>query len=202
MLKYKAIYPETLELLKKLMKIPGLDNFYLVGGTALALRIGHRISVDLDLFSHVEFSPQELISEIELIGSTKIIGEARNTLNVVIDGVEVDIIRHNYPLLEEIEIIDGLRLISKKDIAAMKLSAIARRGSKKDFYDVYFILQEFSTEELFEFYKLKYESREIFHLVKSLVYFGEADLEPAPKMLIDVDWNNVKSFFNSLALKY
>jgi len=191
-----------LELLKKLMKIPGLDNFYLVGGTALALRIGHRISVDLDLFSHVEFSPQELISEIELIGSTKIIGEARNTLNVVIDGVEVDIIRHNYPLLEEIEIIDGLRLISKKDIAAMKLSAIARRGSKKDFYDVYFILQEFSTEELFEFYKLKYESREIFHLVKSLVYFGEADLEPAPKMLIDVDWNNVKSFFNSLALKY
>ncbi|MBC8489570.1 MAG: nucleotidyl transferase AbiEii/AbiGii toxin family protein [Bacteroidetes bacterium] len=202
MLKYKAIYPETLELLKKLMKIPGLDNFYLVGGTSLALRIGHRISVDLDLFSHIEFSTQELISEIEIIGSMKIIGEARNTLNVVIDGVEVDIIRHNYPLLEEIKIIDGLRLISKKDIAAMKLSAIARRGSKKDFYDVYFILQEFSTEELFEFYKLKYESREMFHLVKSLVYFGEADLEPAPEMLIDVDWNNVKSFFNSLALKY
>jgi len=202
MLKYEAIYPGTLELLKKLMKLPGLDNFYLVGGTALALRIGHRISIDLDLFTHVEFSTQELISEIELLGSIKIIGEARNTLNVVIDGVEVDIIRHNYPLLEEIEIIDGLRLISKKDIAAMKLSAIARRGSKKDFYDVYFILQEFSTEELFEFYKLKYKSREMFHLVKSLVYFGEADLEPAPEMLIDVDWSNVKSFFNSLTLKY
>ncbi len=202
MLKYEAIYPGTLELLKKLMKLPGLDNFYLVGGTALALRIGHRISVDLDLFSHVEFSTQELISEIELLGSMKIIGEARNILNVVIDGVEVDIIRHNYPLLEEIEIIDGLRLISKKDIAAMKLSAIARRGSKKDFYDVYFILQEFSIEELFEFYKLKYKSREMFHLVKSLVYFGEADLEPAPEMLIDVDWSNVKSFFNSLTLKY
>ncbi len=119
MLKYEAIYPETLELLKKLMKLPGLDNFYLVGDTALALRIGHRISVDLDLFSHVEFSTQE-----------------------------------------------------------------------------------FSTEELFDFYKLKYKSREMFHLVKSLVYFGEADLEPAPEMLIDVDWNNVKSFFNSLALKY
>jgi len=202
MLKYEAIYPGTLELLKKLMKLPGLDNFYLVGGTALALRIGHRISVDLDLFSHVEFSTQELISEIELLGSMKIIGEARNILNVVIDGVEVDIIRHNYPLLEEIEIIDGLRLISKKDIAAMKLSTIARRGSKKDFYDVYFILQEFSIEELFEFYKLKYKSREMFHLVKSLVYFGEADLEPAPEMLIDVDWSNVKSFFNSLTLKY
>ncbi|MCD4789740.1 MAG: nucleotidyl transferase AbiEii/AbiGii toxin family protein [Bacteroidales bacterium] len=202
MLKYEAIYPGTLELLKKLMKLPGLDNFYLVGGTALALRIGHRISIDLDLFTHVEFSTQELISEIELLGSIKIIGEARNTLNVVIDGVEVDIIRHNYPLLEEIEIIDGLRLISKKDIAAMKLSAIARRGSKKDFYDVYFILQEFSIEELFEFYKLKYKSREMFHLVKSLVYFGEADLEPAPEMLIDVDWSNVKSFFNSLTLKY
>ena len=121
------------------MVLPILDDFYLVGGTALALHLGHRISVDLDLFSNSEFDTQEMIQQLEnKISINKIIGEAKNSLNLVIDNVEVDILRHNYPLIEPVSIIDNIRLLSDKDIAALKLSAIARRGSKKDFYDVYF----------------------------------------------------------------
>ena len=84
----------------------------------------------------------------------------------------------------------------------MKLSAIARRGSKKDFYDIYFLLQKYSIDELLVFYKNKYKNHELFHIIKSLVYFGNADLEPQPKLLIDVEWEDVKGYINSLALKY
>ena len=144
MLKYETVYPGTLELLKKLMAHPALENFYLVGGTALSLHLGHRISVDLDLFTNSEFDTQDLVQQLENeISIEKVIGEAKNTLNLVIDNVEVDILRHNYPLIEPVSIIDDIRLLSDKDIAAMKLSAIARRGSKKDFYDVYFLLQKY-----------------------------------------------------------
>ena len=203
MLKYQTVYPGTLELLRNLMNFPFLEDFYLVGGTSLSLQLGHRISVDLDLFSNSEFDTQELIQKLEnKISIDKIIGESKNSLSVVIDNIEVDIIRHNYPLIEAIKTIDGIRLISDKDIAAMKLSAIARRGSKKDFYDVYFLLQKYSIDDIFDFYQQKYHNKELFHIIKSLVYFGNADLEPQPKLLIDIDWEDVKSFINSVALKY
>lgn len=114
MLKYKTILPGTLELLKKLMAVSVLDNFYLVGGTALALHLGHRISVDLDLFTNSEFDTQQIIHELENnISINKIIGQAKNTLNLVIDNVEVDILRHDYPLIEPISSIDNIRLLSE-----------------------------------------------------------------------------------------
>ena len=170
MLKYETIYPGTLELLKKLMAVSVLDNFYLVGGTALALHLGHRISVDLDLFTNLEFDTQQIIHELgNSISISKVIGEAKNTLNLVIDNVEVDILRHDYSLLEPTITIDNIRLLSDKDIAAMKLSAIARRGSKKDFYDIYFLLQSYSIDELFVFYKNKYQNHELFYIIKSLL---------------------------------
>lgn len=203
MLKYETVYPGTLGLLKKLMAFPALEDFYLVGGTALSLHLGHRISVDLDLFSNSEFDTQELVQKLENeISIERIIGEAKNTLNLVIDNVEVDILRHNYPLIEPVSIVDGIRLLSEKDIAAMKLSAIARRGSKKDFYDIYFLLQKYSIDDIFSFYQQKYHNKELFHIVKSLVYYGEADYEPQPKLLIDIEWKDVKGFINSQAMKY
>jgi predicted nucleotidyltransferase component of viral defense system len=203
MLKYETVYPGTLELLRKLMAFPVLEKFYLVGGTALSMHLGHRISVDLDLFTNAEFDTQELVQQLENeISIEKVIGEAKNTLNLVIDNVEVDILRHNYPLIEPVLIIDDIRLLSDKDIAAMKLSAIARRGSKKDFYDVYFLLQKYSIDDIFGFYQQKYHNKELFHIVKSLVYFGEADTEPQPKLLFDIEWNEVRGFIRSLMLKY
>ncbi len=203
MLKYKAIYPSTLELLKKLMMLPALESFYLVGGTALALRLGHRISIDIDLFSNNEFDTQEMIYNIEnKFSIDKIIGESKNSLSIVINNIEIDILRHNYPLIEPVLIIDNIRLLSEKDIAAMKLSAIARRGSKKDFYDIYFLLQEYNIDKILGFYLQKYPNKELFHIVKSLVYFGDADFEPQPKLLHDIEWKEVKSCISSLSLRY
>lgn len=201
MLKYQTIFPDTLGLLKDLMKLPFLSDFYLVGGTGLALQIGHRISVDLDLFTNKEFETEEMIRNLENQFPVKVINESKNSINLVINNIEVDIIRHNYPLIDKLLNIDDIRLLSERDIAAMKLSAIARRGSRKDFYDLYFLLQKYSVTELLDFYKLKYSSTEIFHIIKSMVYFDEAELDPQPRLITNISWEKVKKLIMLVALE-
>jgi len=174
------------------MRSDVLKDFILVGGTALALQIGHRRSDDLDLFTHDSFEPKLLAAELRRIIDLEITAEADNTLNALIGDIPVDFIRYDYPYIGEIIITDNIRLASKEDIACMKLSAIASRGSKKDFYDIYFLLNEYSLEEMFSFYERKYQSSERFHLLKSLVYFDDAEDEPDPMTLLPVEWNAIK----------
>ncbi|MBW6460533.1 MAG: nucleotidyl transferase AbiEii/AbiGii toxin family protein [Bacteroidales bacterium] len=192
MLQYQAVTPETLDILKKLMGAGFLKEFILVGGTSLALQIGHRKSYDLDLFTRDKFDPKILAAEINRLMDTVITGEAENTLNCVINGIPVDFIRYDYKLIGDTVHSDNIRLASKEDIACMKLSAIASRGSKKDFYDMHFLLRDFSLEVMFGFYERKYKSNERFHLIKSLIYFSDAEKEPDPITFIPMEWNEVK----------
>ena len=192
MLQYQSVTPETLDILKKLMGAGFLKEFILVGGTSLALQIGHRKSLDLDLFTRDKFDPKILATEINRLMDTIITGEAENTLNCLINDIPVDFIRYDYPLIGNIIRSDDIRLVSKEDIACMKLSAVASRGSKKDFYDLHFLLRDFSLEEMFGFYERKYKSNERFHLLKSLIYFSDAEKEPDPVTFIPLEWNEVK----------
>jgi predicted nucleotidyltransferase component of viral defense system len=198
MLQYHSVKPDTLDLLKKLMSSGFLEDFILVGGTALALQIGHRKSYDLDFFTHRNFKPKILAAEIGKITDVQIIGEADNTLNALIDGIPVDFIRYDYPYIDEIINLDNIRLASKKDIACMKLSAIASRGSKKDFFDIYYLLNEYSLDEMLGFYERKYQSSERFHLIKSLIYFDDAENEPDPITIIPIEWKVVKNSLQNI----
>ena len=193
MLQYSAVYPSTLAVLKKLMLHVSLSDFYLVGGTALALQIGHRISVDIDLFSEKEFSAEDLFRELKTMDAVEVIGMDKHTLNLTIEDCKTDIIRFNYPLLEKILNEDGIRMLHKKDIAAMKLSAIANRGSKKDFFDLFFLLKEYPLNEILGFYTHKFGNRDKFHIYKSLTFFNDAEMDPDPIMLIKTTWLEVKS---------
>lgn len=193
MLQYSTVDPTTLELLKELMAFPALSDFNLVGGTALSLQLGHRKSIDLDLFGSSEFDVDQLFMILSKLGSTTLNFSSKNSLGLFINDVKVDIIRYDFPLINPVIISDSIRLLSIQDIAAMKLSAIAKRGSKKDFWDLFFILKDYSLQQLLGFYEQKFGKESLFFVVKSLSFFDDADLEPDPIKLIDMNWSEIKS---------
>ena len=193
MLHYSTIYPETLQLLKSLQRIDFLRDYLLVGGTSLALQIGHRISVDLDLFAFSDAEVSPILDQINDLGKIKIVNRSTTILNLFVDEIKVDFVSYRYNFIKAPILIDDLRLASLQDIAAMKLSAITGRGSRKDFIDLYFILDYFSLPQLFEFYNSKFPDGTDFLVFKSLTYFDDAEIEPMPKMIKPVKWDDVKN---------
>lgn len=171
MLHKETVAEPTLELLRRLMTLPELASFSLVGGTNLALRLGHRISVDIDLFSNVSFDLDEVRDTIALTFPQVLELTARNqTLLYQINGVKTDLIRHQYDNIESVETIEGIRLASLPDVVAMKLGAIAGRGAKKDFWDIHALLVQFSVKEMVDFFSRKYPLSDPGQVVRSLVY--------------------------------
>lgn len=193
MLYYRTVYPETLQLLKRLHEIDYLNDFRLVGGTALALQIGHRLSIDLDLFVFSELDVAPILDQIDSLGKIEIINHTSKVLTLFIDDIKIDFVSYQYDFLKPIEVVENIRLASIEDIAAMKLSAIANRGAKKDFIDLFFLLKTFSLAQIFEYYHAKFPTASDFLVVKSLTYFNDADIEPMPKMLKPITWDDVKS---------
>ena len=193
MLHYETIDARTLDLLKRLLAIPEFHNLRLVGGTALALQLGHRISVDLDLFGSVDVDINRTIDLLNDFSNVQVQGSTKNMMFFSIEGVKVDIVNYPYEWIDNQVEEDGLRLAAVNDIAAMKLSAITNRGTKKDFVDLYFLLERFSLNELVDLYTNKYPDGQLFFVLKSLAYFEDAEEQPMPKMLIDTDWVDVKN---------
>lgn len=194
MLHTKTIEPNTLELLKSLMQKHYLKQFVLVGGTALALHIGHRQSVDIDLFTIEDFNTNELLPLLIKDYNLSLVNQTPQSLICTINNVKVDFIRFQYPFIRPISEIDGVRIISTEDIAAMKLDAIVGRGRKKDFYDIYYLLKQINIEKLLELYQEKYPHQTTFHVLRSLVYFADADPDPDPIVFDNkLTWHNIKN---------
>lgn len=204
MLYKNTVRPETYELLKKLMQIPELSAFVLVGGTNLSLRFGHRISIDLDLFTNLPFERDEVSkSIINALPNTIKIDERKQTIWMNIDGVKVDIILHEYPYLRPIEYIDGIRFMSIEDIIPMKLEAMATRGVKKDFWDLAELLDHYSLQQMTEFYCAKYPNSEIGHVILSMTYFVDAEIQKNdPEGLKDITWEQVKKKMKTTVESY
>ncbi len=199
MLQYTTVLPATLELLKVLMQKKCLANFNLVGGTSLALQIGHRLSLDIDLFTINDFDTSEIVLELKEDLHFDIVQQNPNTLTLNIEYpinsnqfIKVDILKYPYPLLNAIIKIDGIRLLSIEDIIPMKLSAVSNRGAKKDFYDIYFLLDKYSLKEMLELFSKKFPNINHFHLIKSLTYFNTADEDANPKVFKKLSWEQVK----------
>jgi biotin synthase-related radical SAM superfamily protein len=158
-LHYETITPETLETLTGLMQCQTLKDFYLVGGTALALQWGHRISDDIDMFRFTTEDVDGTLILDEIEGKFQNVSELSRQnyyLKLLINGVKIDLLRYKHPLITPIIEIDGIRMLSPQDIAPMKLLAISNRGAKKDFYDLYFMFQQFSLEEMYQFSERKF----------------------------------------------
>jgi len=192
MLQTQTVSPELLELLNIIMNTEVFSDFLLVGGTSLALQIGHRNSIDIDLFGKCEIDEELFTKTLRSYGIFEVFKRSKNILITSINGVKVDFVNYQYPLLKEHFVVQGIRLASKEDIAAMKLNAISGRGSKKDFIDLFFLLNDFSLEQMLEFYTQKYFDGSKFMVVKSLTYFYDADLDQTPPLYLDFDWEICK----------
>ena len=177
MLHYETIAPATRELLNKLMSDDRLQDFVLVGGTSLALQLGHRLSVDLDLFTNTDFSEESLRSYLEQNYQFQADFMERSTVKGEIDGVQIDCIAHCYPWLKPCMQDNGWRLAQLEDIAAMKLNAIAGNGTRiKDFIDMAYLSSVFSLEQMLGFYEQKYRSNTLMPL-KGLIFFDDINKE-------------------------
>lgn len=193
MLRIETVEQRTLDILKQCMALKSLEQFVLVGGTALALQYGHRKSIDLDFFGNVQsISSMDFIDDFAAIGHTVVATESRVMVGMYIDSLKIDIVKYRYPLVREILEIDNIRLASPVDIAAMKLAAITGRGKKKDFVDLYFLLQQYTVDQIVGFYLEKYQDGNIFLVLRSLLYFEDADSDEDPIMLQDISWDTMK----------
>lgn len=188
MLQKEAVSTEILSLIQKLQKDKMLRDFILAGGTALALQFGHRKSEDIDLFSGSEFDAPSLLEYLEKKYGFSMNFQAASTLKGSIDDVRVDFIAHRYPYVKDPTEVEGIRIFSTEDIAAMKVNAISGDGTRvKDFIDIYFLLRHFSFGEIIDFFSRKYSLRNNAHAVKSLTWFEDADLNDWPVIIKEPD---------------
>lgn len=193
MLHYNTITTETLELLKKLQAVPAFSELRLVGGTALALQIGHRNSIDIDLFGKLSIDEIALNEALSNIGTLIQLKKSKNINIYSLNNIKLDIVNYPYQWIGQPIKTDTLLLAGLKDIAAMKLAAITSRGTKKDFIDVFFLLNRFSLPEMLDFYAKKYHDGSVFLVLKSLTYFEDADQDETPKMYVEYDWEKTKT---------
>ena len=178
------IKPETFLLIQELQSLEILKEFYLVGGTALALKLGHRNSIDIDLFTQNEFDDVQLVENILEKHKIKLVYNRKNTIICAINEIKTDFIRHNYPLINQPITEEGITYLSMEDIAAMKLNAIVNSGKRlKDFIDIYFLLEHFSLNQMLVFYETKYQHSNKMIALRAINFFGEIDPKLHPPTL-------------------
>lgn len=201
MLSYQTVDAHTLELLRHLSVVPEFSAMRLVGGTSLALQYGHRTSVDLDFFGTFD-SELSFSSILRRYGQLTIVKESSKIKVYLLDGIKVDFVHYDYPWLESPLQVDGLVLATPPDIAAMKVNAIEGRGSKKDFIDLYYLLQRYTLAEILDFYKQKYPEHSVFRALMSMSYFDDADMQPTPRMFTNVSWDEMKEYILAQVQQY
>lgn len=184
--------------LEALKKANLLKDFYLAGGTGLALQLKHRLSLDLDFFTPRKINTKRLIQGIKRLGKLAVEKETEDTLICQFNGTKLTFLRYDYPLLSSLKTIEGIRVAAVQDIACTKIDAISSRGTKRDFIDLFFICQKVARLERFlKLFEKKYQSVHYnkIHILKSLSYFEDAEREPMPKMIVPVSWKEIKNFF-------
>lgn len=196
MLYIETVEPRTLSILKKLMVVPELQDFYLVGGTCLSLRYGHRKSIDLDLFSTKDFDIGSIVQVLEKNFSGFEYRNRNNTIGIFgfIDNVKVDFVKYHYfEVIDKPVVEQGIRMFSDKDIMAMKVFAILKRAQKKDFWDVAELLQYYPIKDFIISYNEKYPNHQILiSIPQALIYFADADESDNPVSLKGQTWTSVK----------
>lgn len=203
MLYTETIEGGTLELLRNLQSEVLLSSFNLVGGTSLALRMGHRKSVDLDLFTKDDFDLQELRELLVNKYDFQVSYEKGKTLKGFINNVKIDLIKYDYPQVCSVETIEGIRFESIPDVIAMKLSAICDNGSRmKDFIDIAFLSSKYSFDDMLKFYSTKFPASNQMMLAKALVYFADIDFNEDIVMLkYDFNWDKIAKRLNDMTLQ-
>lgn len=208
MLHYNTVEPDTLAILKRLQNTPELKSFSLVGGTALSLKYGHRLSVDLDLFSNlpVKLEKENIINALRKEFGDDFVPEitpAKWAVFCFIKNVKVDIVSYPHATIRNLHIEDDIRMYSTEDIIAMKFNEILGRGKKKDFWDIAELLKNFQLRDMLAYHKEKYpEQMLLISIPSALTYFADAEESEAPVSLKGQTWQSVKKFISQKVSDY
>lgn len=203
MLHVETVSASTLELLKSICSIEQLQDFGLVGGTNLALRYGHRISVDLDFFTNVSFEPNDIVRLVEKkFRHYELVFQRNQTLVFEIEQVRVDFVLYPFPWINPFDKTEAIRLVSIADIIPMKLQGMENRKSKKDFWDLACLLDHYSLQYMMETMKKKFPFVDIGFLIHALTHFEDAELQPDPLALNNWDWEYVKDRLQNAAVGF
>lgn len=193
---YEAVLDrDALSLLQEYCSHQFLQRFSLAGGTGLALRLGHRISYDLDLFSYEKFSVNNLDAELDSYYGMQYIkrGTLSNALFSTVNSIKSDFVYDYGKRIKETEIYNNIRIYPLEENIAMKLNAISGRGRKRDFYDLHFILKSFSFRETCDFFTNKFGEEKLIPFLKSVTYFEDAETDEEPVLLKErITWKKVK----------
>lgn len=192
----KVLTRQAWLIVRKLTATHLLDGWQLAGGTGLALQLGHRYSEDLDLFHSQAFDPDRIIHRLAQVGKVTIQHRATGTLHAVVDGFRVSLLHSPAEFLFPGTPYRGLTVADPRDIAVMKLVAVGGRGSRKDFVDLFFLFRSgVGLENIFDLLRQRFIGVDYneYHLMKSLVYFDDAETEPMPTMIRQVAWDEIKT---------
>lgn len=206
MLQTSAVEPRTLSVLIELMEFPSLQPFSLVGGTALALRYGHRSSEDLDLFFHEKFDQEKIVTNLEENFLNRFSYKKQQTqfgIFCFIDGIKVDIVHFPHQPIAPFEVYEKIRFYSDADIAAMKIQAILGRGKKKDFWDLYELMQHYSLQQIIDWHKQKYPSQMLaISIPHAITYFVDAEESETPVSFKNQTWEGIKKDISKVVSDY
>jgi len=195
----RGLSPKTQKNLDLLKRADFVKKYYLSGGTAAALHLGHRLSFDLDWFSPTPAHPNVIFAGLNPLGKLKIIQNDEGTFNGSLNGIKLSFFIYPYKLLYPAVSYQGIKVADLRDIACMKLDAVSSRGKKRDFIDLFFISRKYKLEEQLRFFERRYEKQDISikHIIDSLVYFNDAEDDDLPSMFKPVDWEKVKQYFQA-----
>ncbi len=176
--------------------MPELQSFNLVGGTALALKYGHRTSIDLDLFSTENFEHQTVIKALEKTFGDSFTYDgdfAKWGIFCFIDGIKVDLVHYPHPMIHPAELWDTVRMYDDRDLIAMKIQAILGRGKKKDFWDIAELLDHYDLSQIIDFHKTKYPNQMLLiGIPQAIIYFKDADNSDEPVSFKGQTWNDIQ----------
>lgn len=195
----EAMSSQAERALGELRTLAVLDRWYLAGGTGLALHLGHRRSHDFDFFSREAVDPEAVMRKLKTLGGFSVAEQAPGTLHATVEGIKVSFLAYPYPLLFPFATFLDVNVADPREIACMKLSAIASRGTKRDFIDLYVVARQSGLAHLLEWFKQKYAdvNPSLTHVLKSLAWFEDAEKDPMPDMLAPLAWEEVKRFFRN-----
>lgn len=197
----EALGPVAVDVLRSLMGLESLGTFSLGGGTNLALRHGHRVSVDLDWFSGCAFESLSLQEDLrERFEGLEVVNRTAGSLCCLVRGVKLDFLLHAYPRLRADDSVDGCRMVSVPDIAAMKINAVTNRGSKKDFSDLLLLHESggVGVGAALDLFCAKYGDAGRALALRSLIWFEDAEAEPDPLYLNGWTWDQIRRKMSEL----
>lgn len=200
----KVLDDQTEKILRALVASNATEGFYLAGGTGLQLHLNQRFSFDLDFFTEEPFNPEKILPKLKPLPQFQTQQVQADTILATANSIKISFFHYPYPLIRKSASLEGIAIASLEDIAAMKLWAIASRGTKRDFFDLYFIAQKIPLGKILSLCEEKYENLAPNrpHLLRSLTYFADAEGDPDPTVLDkEITWEKVKGFFEEEAPK-